>query len=445
MAETYANNVDRANEYIRNYRQDVESAAQQAAQTQLQAYYNKVKETRDKYTAEASEGGEEIGGAAAVHMLYGKVKDLYGKYKNFKEPNTQSEEDDANRAEDDDGSGEQNLDDAGNRPQGATQTEDAPTGDAAPEGAEGAEGMGEGVDTGSGLGGEFTGRSGVADDAIGARLRSRLQFLNNMDSAPPAGAEQVDANTESLPRTAPEPAAQGGGGEGRVVDPEYDFSFDAFQQGRGGFAPAGEATEESAFGDLSNIPDAGTASGVMQRIDAQQATRVRGGNINRPNGDPAPNNGGQARNLGQGEDGGSQGGLDVNQQAQVGTSSEGSSGTGVSTRGNIQTDPAGGGSALEEGGSEALEEGGGGLLGDIGASVGLDAIPVIGEAAAIIQGLVGIGEGIAHLFSPDAPAPKPKVNAEAMITPAAITSKFSAALPSIDGATEDTAGSMSAF
>tara|TARA_R100000426_G_scaffold27189_2_gene22826 strand:+ start:93 stop:1412 length:1320 start_codon:yes stop_codon:yes gene_type:complete len=439
MAESYANNVDRANEFIRNYRQTAESVAQQAAQNQLEAYYNKLKETRDKYSTEAAEGGEEIAGAAAVHMLYGKVKDMYQKYKNFKEPNTPSEEDDANEQEDDDGSGEQNIDDAGNRPQGATQTEDAPTGDAAPEGAEGAEGMGEGVDTGSGLGGEFTGRSGVADDAIGARLRSRLQFLNNLDGAPPAGAEQVDPNTESIPRSAPEPAAQGGEVEG-----ENPFSFSAFENQRGAFG--GEATEESAFGDLSNIPDAGTASGLMNRIDAQQATRVRGGNINRPNGSGAPNNGGQARDLGQGEDGGSQGGLDVNQQAQVGTSSEGSTSadTGISTRGNIQTDPAGGGSALEAG-DDALEEGGGGLLGDIGASVGLDAIPVIGEAAAIIQGLVGIGEGIAHLFHPDAPKPKPSVNAEALMTPAAITSKFSAALPSIDGATEDTAGSMSAF
>jgi hypothetical protein len=441
MAETYANNVDRANEFIRNYKQDVASSAQEAAQTQLNAYYNKLKETRDKYTSEAAEGGEEIAGAAAVHMLYGKVKDMYQKYKNFKEPNTQSEEDDANEAEDDDGGGEQNLDDAGNRPQGATQTEDAPTGEAAPEGAEGAEGMGEGVDTGSGLGGEFTGRSGVADDAIGARLRSRLQFLNNMDGAPPAGAEQVDPNTESLPRSAPEPAAQGGEVEG-----ENPFSFSAFENQRGAFG--GEATEESAFGDLSNIPEEGTASSVMNKIDAQAATE-RGGNINRPNGDPAPDNGGQARNLGSGEDGGSQGGLDVNQQGQVGTSSEGSTSTsadtGISSRGNIQTDPAGGGSALEEGGGQALEEGGGGLLSDIGASVGLDAIPVLGEAAAIIQGLVGIGEGIAHLFQPDTPAPKPKVSAEAMITPAAITSKFSAALPSIDGSVEDTAGSMSAF
>mgnify|MGYP003149504693 FL=1 len=419
MAESYANNVDRANEFIRNYRQTAESVAQQAAQNQLEAYYNKLKETRDKYSTEAAEGGEEIAGAAAVHMLYGKVKDMYQKYKNFKEPNTKSEEDDANEQEDDDGGGEQNLDDAGNRPQGATQTEDAPTGDAAPEGAEGAEGMGEGVDTGSGLGGEFTGRSGLADDAIGARLRSRLQFLNeNFGGAPPAGTEQVDASVDALPRNAPEPIQMGG-----------------------------EATEESAFGDLSNIPREGTAQSVMNRIDAQAATE-RGGNINRPNGSSAPDNGGQARNLGQGEDGGSQGGLDVNQQAQVGTSSEGSTSadTGISTRGNIQTDPAGGGSALEEGGSQALEEGGGGLLGDIGASVGLDAIPVIGEAAAIIQGLVGIGEGIAHLFHPDAPKPKaPNLNAEALMTPAAITSKFSAALPSIDGATEDTAGSMSAF
>lgn len=442
MAESYANNIDNANEFIRNYRQSVESAAGQAAQTQLEAYYNKVKETRDKYTAEASEGGEEIGGAAAVHMLYGKVKDMYGKYKNFKEPNTPSEEANANEQEDDDGGGEQNLDDAGNRPQGATETEDAPTN------AGSAEGMGEGVsgDTAATLGGgEFTGRSGAADDAIGSRLQSRLQFLNdNFGGAPPAGTEPVDASVDAIPRNAPEPAAQGGEASGgRVVDPQYDFSLDAFERGTGGF---GEASEGSAFGDVSNIPRAGTASGLMSRIDAQQATQVRGGNVNRPNGSSAPDNGGQARDLGQGgTDGGSQGGLDVNQQAQVGTSSEGSSG--ISTRGNIQTDSAGGGARTGDLGDDLapVEEEGGSFLGDIGASVGLDAIPVIGEAAAVIQGLVGIGEGIAHLFSPDAPKPKPNVNAEAMITPAAITSKFSAALPSMDGATEDTAGSMSAF
>lgn len=413
MAESYANNVDNANEYIRNYKQSVESAAGQAAQTRLQAYYEKLKETRDKYSSEASEGGEEIGGAAAVHMLYGKVKDMYGKYKNFKEPNTPSEEADADEQENDDGSGEQNIDDAGNRPQGATETEDAPTN------AGSAEGMGEGVsgDTAATLGGgEFTGRSGAADDAIGARLQSRLQFLNeNFGGAPPAGTEQVDASVDALPRNAPEPIQMGG-----------------------------EASTESAFGDLSQIPRAGTASGLMSRIDAQQATRVRGGNV--PNGSSAPDNGGQARDLGQGgTDGGSQGGLDVNQQAQVGTSSEGSSG--VSTRGNIQTDSAGGGARTGNLADDLApaEEEGGSFLGDIASSVGLDAIPVIGEAAAVIQGLVGIGEGIAHLFSPDAPKPKPNVNAEAMITPAAVTSKFSAALPSIDGATEDTAGSMSAF
>ncbi len=439
MADSYANNVDNANEFIRNYKQSVESAAGQAAQTQLEAYYNKLKETRDKYTAEASEGGEEIGGAAAVHMLYGKVKDMYGKYKNFKEPNTPSEEADANEQEDDDGGGEQNIDDAGNRPQGATETEDAPTN------AGSAEGMGEGVDTGTTLGGgEFTGRSGLADDAIGSRLQSRVQFLNENFGAPPAGTEPVDASVDALPRNAPEPAAQGGEASGgRVFDPDFDFSYGSFRQGGGYF---NEPTEESAFGDTSNIPRAGTASGLQARIDAQQATRVRGGNINRPNGSGAPENGGQARDLGQGgTDGGSQGGLDVNQQAQVGTSSEGSSG--ISTRGNIQTDSAGGGARTGDLGDDLapVEEEGGSFLGDIGASVGLDAIPVIGEAAAVIQGLVGIGEGIAHLFSPDAPKPKPNVNAEAMITPAAITSKFSAALPSMDGATEDTAGSMSAF
>jgi len=429
-AESYANQVDRANEYIRNYRQDAAQAASEAATTNLAAYYNKVKEMRDKYTAESTDGGEEIAGAAAAHMIIGKAKAYFKKSTNSKEPNNEEEGKATEDHDEDDGSGEQNVDDAGAKPEEATATEDAPTA------AGDATGMGEGADTASGLGGEFTGRPTTAfGDEVGARIQARLKFLNNMDNAPPAGAEAADPNTTSLPRNAAEPAAQGGEVEG-----ENPFSFDAFEGGRGAFAPAGEATEESAFGDLSNIPKPGTADAVMSRIDAQQATRVRGGNVG---GDSTTTGGGEAS-----------GDLDVNTEADVGTAGEAdtagrapvdTSDPSISPRGNIQTDPAGGGSALEEAGGELADAGGeagAGLLGDIAGSAVLDAIPFVGEAAAVIQGLVGIGEGIAHLFDPDPPKPKPP---PVQVGMNALTAKFSAALPDSDGALEDTAGSMSSF
>ena len=292
-AESYANQVDRANEYIRNYKQDADNAASEAANTQLAAYYNKVKEMRDKYTAESTDGGEEIAGAAAAHMIIGKAKAYFKKSTNSKEPNNEDEGEAQEDHNEDDGSGEQNVDDAGARPEEATATEDAPTS------AGDATGMGEGVDTGSGLGGEFTGRSTLADDEIGARFQSRLQFLNNMDNAPASGAPDAgaaDPNTSSLPRNAPEPAAQAG----EAAEGENPYSFSAFENNRGAFG--GEATEESAFGDLSNIPRPGTATDVMTQIDAQAATE-RGGNI-RPRA---------------AEDSGD---LDVNTQADVGTGGE---------------------------------------------------------------------------------------------------------------------------
>ena len=152
-------------------------------------------------------GGEEIGGAAAFHAVYGKLKDLYnkskGKVANDKEPNTDKEEDTREDAEEDDGSGQQEVDDAGAKPEGATETEEAPTE------TEGAEGMGEGVGD-SGFGGEFTGREGL--DAVGDRLKSRLQFLNENFPSEPTSAP-AGASPEA--RTAPETRSTGRRSEGQ--------------------------------------------------------------------------------------------------------------------------------------------------------------------------------------------------------------------------------------
>lgn len=88
----------------------------------------------------------------------------------------------------------------------------------------------------------------------------------------------------------------------------------------------------------------------------------------------------------------------------------------------------------------------GGIIGSVVAdSTVLDAIPLVGEGAAIIQGLVGIGEGIYHLLKGDSdkpPKPPPIVIGR---TPAEVSSKFSAALPSADGSVEDMAGQSGTF
>lgn len=92
-----------------------------------------------------------------------------------------------------------------------------------------------------------------------------------------------------------------------------------------------------------------------------------------------------------------------------------------------------------------LEETGASIAGKIGSVVGeaaLDALPGVGEAALAIQGLVSIGEGIAHLFhhpdkAPAVPPPTP------LAVPHNITSKFSTALPE-NGIHEDMAGASSA-
>jgi hypothetical protein len=73
----------------------------------------------------------------------------------------------------------------------------------------------------------------------------------------------------------------------------------------------------------------------------------------------------------------------------------------------------------------------------------LGAIPVVGEIALAVGGLVAIGDSIYHLFHHPKEAPAAPVATPVNI-PQALTAKFSAALPSVDNAT-DRSSSMSAF
>jgi hypothetical protein len=434
MSETYANNIDRANDFLQNYRQSQAEEANEAAKTQLEEYLNKAQEIRDHYAHEASEGGEEIGGAAAAHMIFNKAKELYGKYKatkeknaNQKEPNNE-EEDDA-RTREEDGEGDENLDDAGSRPAAAAADSSADAGTQAAAASEGtAEGMGSGVEGTDSVFDIARRAIGVNPDgsltqeAQSQRFKSRLAELGD-DPVPEQGG--TDAGGAGGRATAISDGAQGSGA------PEEPRLVDAFE---GDFE--GELSSGTPFSDILNYYRGTKAIPSDQLLTPSKA--------------PAPTSsaGGSSTTTGSGDIGGN---LDVNSTADGAAKPSPLSQT--ATQDKIQgTDPenplggdiGGAGGELEEGGAKLAEKAGGGILGDFAESVGLDAIPVIGEAAAIVQGLVGIGEGIYHLFHPDhtKPPPPPKFVGR---TPSNIASKFSAALPSMDGSVEDTAGSLSAF
>jgi len=73
----------------------------------------------------------------------------------------------------------------------------------------------------------------------------------------------------------------------------------------------------------------------------------------------------------------------------------------------------------------------------------LGAIPIVGEAALAVGGLVAIGEGIYHLFHHPKAPPGPQTQAPLQI-PQALTQKYSSALPSVDAAV-DRGGGYSSF
>ena len=84
--------------------------------------------------------------------------------------------------------------------------------------------------------------------------------------------------------------------------------------------------------------------------------------------------------------------------------------------------------------------------GDLGiAEAATAAIPVVGEAAAVIGGLVAIGEGLYHLFhKPHHSAPKPPAPVAPVPTSQLFTSKINAGLPTTDSGV-DMAASATLF
>ncbi len=98
-------------------------------------------------------------------------------------------------------------------------------------------------------------------------------------------------------------------------------------------------------------------------------------------------------------------------------------------------------------GAEAGADVGADLAGMATGDAILGGIPLLGEAALGISGLVSIGEGLYHLFhhsSKPPPPPKlPQVHLAASNPSAGLTQKFSMSLPSLDSSAEPSASTMS--
>ena len=69
-------------------------------------------------------------------------------------------------------------------------------------------------------------------------------------------------------------------------------------------------------------------------------------------------------------------------------------------------------------------------------------VPVVGEIALAVSGIVAIGEGIWHLFHHPKPPTAP--TAAPLTAPSTMTAKYSLALPSADNSV-DKAGSVGTF
>jgi len=103
--------------------------------------------------------------------------------------------------------------------------------------------------------------------------------------------------------------------------------------------------------------------------------------------------------------------------------------------------------AGSEAGEAAGEAAGDAAAGGVEAGLGtadavLGAVPVVGEIALAVSGIVAIGEGIYHLFHHPKPPTAP--SAAPLAAPSTMTAKYSLALPSADNSV-DKAGSVGTF
>jgi hypothetical protein len=433
MDETYASNVANLNERLREYKQGEVDKASSLINSANEKYNTQLAEYQDKWKAVQEGGQDEVAAQMGIKGVYQGAKKVYQIYKKYKGKKAGADTDDEDEEEDeDDGTkggsegdpqGEQL--DKGNDPAPLTDEDRAALRDPMKETR------------------DF--RQATQD-----RMNSRLKELGfgDDDTSAPSASGSASNN----------PVDTGGG-----TDDANVTQARATAEG----TDLGEPYEESAFGDLSGIPEEGTAESVMYKINAQAATE-RGGNIGQ---------GGSARGTtGASDAATSQNPPTSEGQPASGSATEGGNGA-ASSQSQSSYNPEGSQSrtldqnagtddvtgqpkqpstkpASGEGGDgdanpldadlpadlpAAPAAEGGGFLADLGLSeTAAAAIPVAGEALAFVGGLVAIGEGIYHLFHP--PHKKPPVAPIAGTQiPQSVQAKYANALPSFDSSSDNTA------
>ena len=431
MDETYASNVANLNERLREYKQGEVDKASSLINSATEKYNTQLSEYQDKWKAVQEGGQDEVAAQMGIKGVYQGAKKVYDIYKKYKGKKAGADSDDEDDDDEDDGTkGGQEGDpqgeklDDGNEPAPLTEEDKAFLQDPMKD---------------------MRNVRQATQDRMNSRLRE-LGFGDDDTSAPSASGSASQA-----------PADTGGGTDDAQVSQAR-----ATAEGADTSAPT-EPFEESAFGDLSGIPEEGTASSVMFKLNAQAATE-RGGNLGQGgsargqtgasdatqssnpataegqpasgaateggNGTPAeqsqssynPEGNTQSRNLDQ-----NAGTDDITGQPKAPASSGGGGGGGDDVN-PLDAPPEA--PALEEGGS---------FLGDfLSSDAAAAAIPVVGEAAAFVGGLVAIGEGIYHLFHP--PAKKlPPAPVMGSGIPQSVQAKYAQALPSFDSSSDNTA------
>lgn len=416
MDETYASNVANLNERLREYKQGEVDKASSLIESATNKYNTQLSEYQDKWKAVQDGGQDEVAAQMGVKGVYNGVKNVYEIYKKYKGKDAEDED------EEDDGTA----------------------------------GGSEGDPTGAKLDGENPAPLSEEDKAFlqdpmkdmkavrastQERMNSRLKELGLGDddtSAPSASGSAAQAPADTQVGTSDADISQARAtAEGADTD----------------LGKLGEATEESAFGDLSQIPD--TAWGRLDlRLRAERAT-ARGGNIRSGKGaSDATQSSNPATSEGQPASGqATEGGNSVPaEQSSSGYRPEGSqsrtldqnAGTeDITGQPKAPASGGGGGSAADEDLNpldsdlpDALPEAGGFFADLATTEAATAAIPVVGEAAAFVGGLVAIGEGIYHLFHP--PAKKAAV-APVMGSgiPQSVQAKYAQALPSFDSSSDN--------
>lgn len=435
MDETYASNVENLNDRLREYKQNEVDKISTMNNAATEQFNTKLNEYMDKWKAVQEGGQDEVAtqmGLKGVYQGAKKAFQIYKKYKGKKAGADDEDEDD----EDDGTEGGEEGD-----PQGAKLDEGN---DPAPLTDEDRAALRDPLK-------EMRSLRQATQDRMNSRLQE-LGFGEDDTSAPSASGSASQA-----------PADTGGGTD----DANVSQARATTEAGATEPTDYGEPFEESAFGDLSGIPEEGTASHVMWKLNAQAATE-RGGNVGQ---------GGSAR--------GTTGASDASTSTNPATS-EGQPASGSATEGGNSAPSAESSSSYNPQGAQSRtldqnagtdditgqpkqpstatgDEGGGGgdanpldadLPGDVPiapaaegggflADLGLSetaaaAIPVAGEALAFVGGLVAIGEGIYHLFHPIHKKPPVAPAASSMI-PQSVQAKYANALPSFDSSSDNQA------